>query len=90
MEETMMLYGLGALAVAALLPKIKSRLELSLAKHPSLTGHSRMARRVAALVPFYDYDDAKFFCCDGAPDGVVARRRAAFTRLALLYRERRP
>jgi glutamate-1-semialdehyde 2,1-aminomutase len=88
MEETMMLYGLGALAVAALLPKIKSRLELSLAKHPSLTGHSRMARRVAALVPFYDYDDAKFFCCDGAPDDVVARRRAAFTRLALLYRER--
>ena len=88
MEVTMMLYGLGALAVAALLPKIKSRLELSLAKHPSLTGHSRMARRVAALVPFYDYDDAKFFCCDGAPDDVVARRRAAFTRLALLYRER--
>ena len=88
MEETMMLYGLGALAVAALLPKIKSRLELSLAKHPSLTGHSRMARRVAAQVPFYDYDDAKFFCCDGAPDDVVARRRAAFTRLALLYRER--
>ncbi len=88
MEETMMLYGLGALAVAALLPKLKSRLELSLAKHPSLTGHSRMARRVAALVPFYDYDDAKFFCCDGAPDEVVARRRAAFTRLALLYRER--
>ena len=47
-----------------------------------------MARRVAAQVPFYDYDDAKFFCCDGAPDDVVARRRAAFTRLALLYRER--
>ena len=88
MEETMMLYGLGALAVAALLPKIKSRLELSLAKHPSLTGHSRMARRVAAQVPFYDYDDAKFFCCDGAPIVVVCRRPSLISLILAAWRLR--
>ncbi|HXO03539.1 MAG TPA: aminotransferase class III-fold pyridoxal phosphate-dependent enzyme, partial [Stellaceae bacterium] len=67
---------------------MKSRLELSKAKHPSLTGHPRMARRVAALVPFYEYDEARFFNADGAPDAVVARRHADFVRLADLYRTR--
>ena len=33
--------------LAALLPMAQRRVELSLAKHPSLTGHSRMAKRVA-------------------------------------------
>jgi glutamate-1-semialdehyde 2,1-aminomutase len=74
--------------VAAALPRLKRRLELSRAKHPSLTGHSRMAKRVARLIPFYEYDEARFFSADGAPDDVVALRRQGFAKLATLYRER--
>ncbi len=85
---TLALYGLGAAVLATLAVKAKTRLDLSRAKHPSLTGHSRMARGIAALVPFYEYDEAQFFRSDDAPDEVVARRRAAFFRLAGLYRQR--
>ena len=92
MEENLMLMAAGALAIAATLtsavPKLIQRLQLSKAKHPSLTGHSRMARRVAALVPFYEYGDERFFRSDDAPDEIAALRRAAFVRLAALYRER--
>jgi glutamate-1-semialdehyde 2,1-aminomutase len=82
------LSGLGTIALAMALPALKSRLELSLAKHRSLTGHVRMARRIAGLIPFYAYDEAHFFRCDDAPDEIASRRRAGFMRLADLYRER--
>ena len=85
---TLALYALGAIALAMLLVTLKTRLELSLAKHRSLTGHVRMARRIASLVPFYEYDEAHFFRCDDAPDEIAARRRAGFMRLSQLYRER--
>ena len=78
-------YGLGAAALATSLVTLRRRLELSKAKHRTLTGHARMARRVAALVPFYDYDESRFFCSDDAPEEVVARRRAGFKRLSALY-----
>ena len=78
----------GAAALGALVAKGKPRLELSRAKHRSLTGHARMARRVASLIPFYDYGDARFFSCDDAPDAVAAQRRDAFMRLAHLYQTR--
>jgi glutamate-1-semialdehyde 2,1-aminomutase len=90
MEETLLMYALGAIAAGWMLPRLKTRLELSQAKHPSLSGHSRMARRIAALLPFYEYDEARFFNCDGAPADVAARRRAAFLRLAETYRQRFP
>ncbi len=64
------------------------RLALSRAKHPSLTGHVRMAKRIAAQLPFYAYDEAAFAGVDGAPEAVAARRRAGFARLSALYRER--
>jgi glutamate-1-semialdehyde 2,1-aminomutase len=86
--EAYLLYGLGAAAAALGLPALKLRLELSRAKHPSLSGHSRLARRVASLIPHYAYDDARFFRSDGAPDEVAARRRVGFARLSQLYRER--
>ena len=82
-----------ALAVGALaltLPLAKRRLELSRAKHPSLAGHSRMAKRVASLVPGYAYGEDRFFASDDAPADVVARRRAGFERLSKLYAERFP
>ena len=47
-----------------------------------------MARRLAALIPYYAYDDLRFFRSDGAPDEVAARRRVGFARLSDLYRER--
>src|SRR6266496_1198916 len=50
----------GAGALAYLFVKVKTRLELSKAKHPSLRGHARMSRLVAKLVPFYDYDEDRF------------------------------
>jgi glutamate-1-semialdehyde 2,1-aminomutase len=74
---------LAALALAT--PALKRRLELSRAKHRSLTGHVRMARRIAGLIPFYEYDEARFFCCDDAPAEIAARRRAGFARLTELY-----
>src|SRR5271170_5028571 len=74
------------LAVSAV--GLKARLELSKAKHRSLAGHARIARLVASLVPFYQYDEAQFFKADAAPDVVVALRRGDFARLADLYRRR--
>jgi glutamate-1-semialdehyde 2,1-aminomutase len=85
---TLALYALGAGAVTTSLVKLKSRLALSKAKHRSLSGHSRMARRIAALVPFYEYDERRFFRADSPPEDVAARREAAFARLGALYRER--
>ena len=82
------LYAFGVAAVAVSLEPLRTRLELSRAKHPSLSGHARLARRVAALVPFYEYDEEQFFKSDGAPEAVVVRRRAGFARLATLYRQR--
>jgi len=90
MQETVLLFGLGAAAAAAWLPALRTRLELSQAKHPSLTGHARIARRVAALVPYYAYDEERFFGSDGAPAPIVERRRAGFAKLAELYRQRYP
>jgi glutamate-1-semialdehyde 2,1-aminomutase len=72
------------LAAGALLlglTKAKARLELSLAKHRSLAGHPRTARRIAALLPTYSYDEAQAFGLDGAPAGIVAARKLAFEAL---------
>jgi len=93
MEETLALGALSALSLGALawvLPKAHRRLQLSRAKHRSLAGHARMARRIAALVPGYAYDEETFFACDGAPAEVVAARRDGFARLCALYAERYP
>jgi len=86
-------YALSAVALGVLalsLPLAWRRLQLSQAKHPSLTGHSRWARRVAGWLPGYRYDDEQFFASDGAPERVAVQRRAALARLAQLYRERYP
>jgi glutamate-1-semialdehyde 2,1-aminomutase len=85
---TLGFYGVGAAAIATSLATIRRRLELSQAKHRSLAGHSRIARRLAAFVPFYEYDEARFFCSDRAPDEIVSRRHAGFDRLAALYKTR--
>jgi glutamate-1-semialdehyde 2,1-aminomutase len=71
-----------------MLHRLRIRLRLSRAKHRSLGGHSRMARRFAAWVPFYEYDEAQFFQADAAPQKIAASRRAGFMRLASLYAAR--
>ena len=75
-------------ATAAVAPKVKARIELSRAKHRSLTGHSKMSRRVARLIPAYEFGTNDFFRSDGAPDDVAAKRRDGFLALAALYKER--
>jgi len=72
-----------ALAAGLWLPfRVWRRLELSRAKHPSLAGHAKLSRRMAALLPYYAYDERKFYTCDAPPAEVAARRFAGFTRLA--------
>jgi glutamate-1-semialdehyde 2,1-aminomutase len=86
MDAALTLYTLGTLAAAATLPRMGTRLELSRAKSGSLTGHPRIARRLAKWLPYYEIGDDRFFCCDGAPDEVAARRREGFLRLAARQR----
>ncbi len=85
---TLALFGLGAAAAATALTKVKRRLELSRAKHRSLTGHVRMSRRVASLIPFYELGDDRFFSADDAPVDVANTRRVAFARLGADYQTR--
>ena len=67
MDYTMIWYLLAALVLIIVLRKLQLRLQLSMAKHRSLTGHARMSRRLASLVPFYEYDEEHFFRVDEAP-----------------------
>jgi len=91
MDSTIPILSLAAGAVAATVavaPKVKARLELSRAKHRSLSGHSKMSRRVARLIPSYEFDIDNFFRSDGAPPEIATRRQDAFFRLAALFSER--
>jgi glutamate-1-semialdehyde 2,1-aminomutase len=87
-SATLAFYGIGAAAVATSVAALRKRLELSQAKHPSLSGHARIARRLARFVPFYEYDAERFFCSDDAPHDIAARRRAGFNELSQIYETR--
>src|ERR1700686_4166742 len=80
--------GAAIAGTAAAVPKLRARLELSRAKHRSLTGHAKMSRLVARLIPFYEFDIDDFFNPAGAPAEVATQRGDGFFRLASLYRER--
>jgi glutamate-1-semialdehyde 2,1-aminomutase len=82
------LAGTAVIATVAAYPKLQARLTLSRAKHRSLTGHSKMSRRVARLIPFYEFDINDFFRSDGASAAVGTQRQDAFFQLARLYQER--
>ncbi len=90
MIQTLLLTALGGATLAAAFLRLRRRLELSRAKHRSLAGHPRTARRLASFLPFYEYGEERIFCCDGASPEVAAQRRAGFMRLAEIYRERFP
>jgi len=91
MDSSLPILSLSAAAlagVAVTFPKLQARLALSRAKHRSLTGHSKMSRRVARLIPFYEFDINDFFGSDGAPAAVATQRQDGFFRLAGIYQER--
>ena len=69
-------------------PAAYRRLLLSRAKHRSLTGHSRMAQRVARLLPGYQLDEQRFFCADGCDQNIEGTRRAAFYNMAMRFAKR--
>lgn len=49
-----------------------------------------MAKRLARLVPAYEFGPERFFCADGAHRDVATRRRLAFERLAGEFNRRSP
>ena len=73
-----------------MLTSVVHRLQLSRAKHRSLHGHARLSKRLARLVPFYEFGPERFFAADGAPFEVAERRRAGFARLAHTLATRSP
>jgi glutamate-1-semialdehyde 2,1-aminomutase len=82
-------YATGSAVVAgALFTRLKARLDLSRAKHRSLAGHARMARRIASIIPFYEYDERRFFRSDDPPEAVAVRRQDGFMQLSRLYHQR--
>jgi glutamate-1-semialdehyde 2,1-aminomutase len=93
MDSPLPILALSAVAItgaATVFPKLNARLALSRAKHRSLTGHSKMSRMVARLVPFYEFGIDDFFRSDGAPAEVALQRQDGFFKLAALYKERFP
>ncbi|MFH1343736.1 MAG: aminotransferase class III-fold pyridoxal phosphate-dependent enzyme [Pseudomonadota bacterium] len=93
MDSPLPILALSAVAItgaATVFPKLNARLALSRAKHRSLTGHSKMSRLVARLVPFYEFGIDDFFRSDGAPANVALQRQDGFFKLAALYKERFP
>src|SRR5690606_35534737 len=76
----------GSLLMA--LPFLKQRVELSRAKHRSLAGHSRMAKRLARLLPGYAFDEQGFFRADVAGGALATQRRLAFEALCEGYAAR--
>ena len=77
-----------ALLAALLLRKAWARLLLSRAKHRSLAGHPRWARRLARWLPAYEFSLQDMFAADGAPIDVIGLRRAGFDRLSALFGQR--
>jgi glutamate-1-semialdehyde 2,1-aminomutase len=89
-HESLTLTAVAAAAMAAVWRPVRRRIQLSRAKHRSLTGHSRMAKRFAAQVPGYSYDEQRFFDSDGAPSEVQVNRRAGFSLLCQTLNARHP
>ncbi|WP_289032169.1 aminotransferase class III-fold pyridoxal phosphate-dependent enzyme [uncultured Paraglaciecola sp.] len=81
MQQTTLYFSILALLGIYLVYKAAIRLQLSKAKHPSLRGHSKWSRRIAAQIPYFTYPDAVYFCSDGAPNNIADKRRAGLLQL---------
>ena len=76
------LVGLVVLAILTrLVAKAWQRLQLSLAKNPSLGGHLRWAKRIARRIPGYSYPVERWFDIDGAPSDISQKRQAGLKAL---------
>jgi glutamate-1-semialdehyde 2,1-aminomutase len=80
----------GSLAVVGSFLALAARIRLSRAKHPSLLGHARLAKRLARLLPAYAYGEDRFFVSDGAPDTIASQRRHGFERLSQVLSAKAP
>ena len=72
------------------LSALAQRLLLSRAKHRSLTGHPRIALRLARLLPEYGYSAEEALGIDGAPAAIRETRAAGLARLETTLRDRAP
>lgn len=82
---TVLAVSISAALAAWLAPRARRRLQLSRAKHLSLTGHSRMAKRVASWLPGYRLQEEAFFGADGADKVLQQQRREALERLSAYF-----
>ena len=82
------LYAGSAAAALWAAARLRQRLELSRAKHPSLAGHPRTARRIAGWMPSYHYREDQMLGVDGASAERVAQRRLALNRLVQALQSR--
>ena len=82
------LYAGSAAAALWAAARLRQRLELSRAKHPSLAGHPRTARRIAGWMPSYHYREDQMLGLDGASAARVAQRRLALNRLVQALQSR--
>jgi glutamate-1-semialdehyde 2,1-aminomutase len=70
--------------------KIYGRLLLSRAKHRSLHGHPRIARKIGRWTRSYSYGEDSFFSSDSPPPEIEKKRREGFLRLSEVFRSRFP
>ena len=82
MPPSMFLIPSAALAAVWILPRAFRRWQLSRAKHRSIAGHAKISKRLARLLPYYEYDDDEWLACDEPPAGIVEKRRTAIEALA--------
>lgn len=83
---TVLSMSISAALAAGMAPTAWRRLTLSRAKHRSLTGHSRMAKRVAGWLPGYRLEEQAFFGADGADQTLQEQRRRALESLSLHFK----
>lgn len=69
------------IAIWVVASKAWQRLQLSLAKSPSLGGHLRWAKRITSRIPGYSYAKDQWLAADGAPSEVALRRQTALLKL---------
>jgi len=82
MKESFLLYIIVAIVLLYVVNRIRVRLQLSKAKHPSLRGHSKWSRRITSKIPYFSYNESYYFTCDGAPENIALQRKKALYALA--------
>ncbi len=90
MKDELVLLVAGIFIFLYFLRKVFIRLQLSRAKHPSLRGHSKWSRRIARLIPYFEYNEDYFFCSDLAPENIKKRRYEGLNNLKLNLLKRSP